>query len=72
MNRYSESHTASSLAMEQQSWARQIDDSLQRVTEGARAAGGADAHESLEGWQLIERALRMGADVLKSLPHRVS
>jgi hypothetical protein len=68
MNRFSSGEMTASLATEQASWARQIDLCLQGVAESAHAANGQDGGESAEGWQLIERALRMGADVLRALP----
>jgi hypothetical protein len=68
MNGFSQGNAASSLAIEQQSWARQIDQCLQSVAQSAHAADDSERPGTQEGWQLIERALRMGADVLKSMP----
>jgi hypothetical protein len=72
MNRLTQGQADASLAMERQSWAHRIDTSLQGASEDARAASGASSgtekSDSEEGWRLIERALLMGAEVLKSLP----
>ncbi len=65
MNRFSSGEMTASLAFEQASWAKQIDLCLQGVAQSANATNG---DESAEGWQLIERALRTGADILRALP----
>jgi hypothetical protein len=68
MSRYFSGETTAGLAFEQASWAKQIDLCLQGVAQRPSSANGLDSDESAEGWQLIERALRMGADVLRALP----
>jgi hypothetical protein len=64
--------TTTSLAMEQQSWMTQIDRCLQRLADSAGAENGPDRVDTQEGWQLIERSLRLGAEVLKSMPRLAS
>jgi hypothetical protein len=61
-------HSTTSLVMEQQSWSLQIERSLQSVSKTARAQQDGEPTECEEGWQLIERALLMGAEVLKTMP----
>jgi hypothetical protein len=68
MNRFLSGETTASLAFEQACWAKQIDLCLQGVAQGANVASDRDGDDSAEGWQLIERALRVGAEVLRALP----
>jgi hypothetical protein len=68
MTGLSQQHITQSLAMEQQSWTQQFQRSLQGVSKSARAKQDGEAADSEEGWQLIERALLLGAEALKSMP----
>jgi hypothetical protein len=72
MNGHLPPHTTTSLAMEQQSWMRQIEHSLQGVADSARDATDAEPSDTQEARQLIERALLMGAQALQSMPRLVS
>jgi hypothetical protein len=58
----------SALELEKQSWTERIERSLQCVTQDIEDA--ADPH-SAEGWVLIERALRHGAQALHSMSRSV-
>ncbi len=69
MTGLSQQDSTKSLAMEQQSWTAQIQLSLQGVAERARTQPDDEPADSEEGWQLIERALLLGAEVLKTMPH---
>lgn len=71
MNGYSHSDRVSLLALEQQSWVRQIDHCLQSVAQSAQSArngSASDREDAIEGCQVLERALRLGAEVLQALP----
>jgi hypothetical protein len=68
MHNFSQQAVNSGLAMEQQSWAVQIERSLQGVTQNLNQPDTGGNAEQREGWLLIERSLRLGADALQALP----
>jgi hypothetical protein len=61
----------SALDMEKQSWTARIEHSLERVTQDIEGSRDAADPASTEGWLLIERALRHGADALQSMSRSV-
>jgi hypothetical protein len=67
MHGYLQNEWDSALDMEKQSWTARIEHSLQCVTQDIEVARNAAEPQSAEGWRLIERALRHGADALQSM-----
>jgi hypothetical protein len=61
----------SALELEKQSWTERIERSLQCVTQDIEGSQNADDPHSAEGWVLIERALRHGAQALHSMSRSV-
>ena len=57
----------SALDMEKQNWTARIEHSLHCVTQDIEVAQHAADGQSAEGWILIERALRQGANALHSM-----
>jgi hypothetical protein len=69
MNTWTQDLVDSGLAVEQQSWAMQIERSLQGVTQNLMQADAGERPDHREGWLLIERSLRMGAESLQAMRH---
>jgi hypothetical protein len=72
MNHREPQDTTPGLLMEQACWSKRIEQSLESVAQDRQDADHAQRPETHEGWLLIERALRRGADALQALarPHR--
>lgn len=59
--------TTPGLLMEQEGWTRRIEQSLESLTRDLQRTDDKAGPESREGWLVIERALRRGADALQAL-----
>jgi hypothetical protein len=67
MHGYLQNEWDSALDMEKQSWTERIEHSLQCVSQDIEGSRNAADPASAEGWLLIERALRHGADALQTM-----
>lgn len=67
MDKSDQYDTAPALLMEREGWTRRIEQNLASVAHDIQCIDDATRPESREGWLVIERALRRGADALRAL-----
>ena len=67
MDKHDRYDTALGLSMEREGWTRRIEQSLASVALDIQRIDDTTRPESREGWLVIERALRCGADALRAL-----
>ena len=67
MDKREQYDTAPGLLVEREGWTRRIEQNLANVAHDIQRIDDTARPESREGWLVIERALRRGADALRAL-----
>ena len=67
MDKHDRYDTELDLLMQREGWTRRIEQNLASVAHDIECIDDTTRPESREGWMVIERALRRGADALRAL-----